>query len=490
MPATDEVAAAAVVETDVPYRLDRLPWSRFHWLVVTALGVAWILDGLEVTLVGSLSGALARSPLLRLSGAEIGLAASVYLLGAVSGALLFGWLTDRLGRKRLFTLTVAIYAVATVASGASWNFASLALFRFLTGAGIGGEYAAVNAAIQELIPARRRGFTDLVVNGSFWLGAAAGAAGAVAVLNPRVMPAEIGWRVAFAIGGVLGVIVLLLRRWIPESPRWLMTHGLPDEAERVVREIEQQVERETGAPLPPVPERKLRLRTDVRSWFATGVRALFTLYARRTVLGTVLMASQAFAYNAVFFTYALILVDFYNVKPNQVGWFMLPFALGNFLGPLVLGKLFDTVGRRPMIASTYALSGLLMALTGWLFLTGTLNAMQQTLAWTVIFFIASAAASSAYLTIGEIFPLEIRAVAIALFYALGTGVGGVAGPAMFGALSDTHSRVAIFTGYVFGGCLMVAGAAVAIVLGVKAERAALEDVAPPLSAIGDDELGR
>ncbi len=472
----------AVFETDVPARLDRLPWSRFHWLVIIALGVAWVLDGLEVTIVGSLSGALTESPVLHLSAQQVGLAASAYLIGAVSGALFFGWLTDRLGRKKLFSITVLLYVVATIACGLSWDFWSFALFRMLTGAGIGGEYAAVNATIQELIPARRRGFTDLVVNGSFWLGAALGAIAALLVLDPAVMPSEYGWRFAFILGGVLGFIVFLLRRFLPESPRWLMTHGDPQEAERVVAEIEQRVERETGRPLPPAPHQTLLLRTDVHEWFGAATRALFTHYRRRAVLGIVLMASQAFCYNAVFFTYALILTRFYGIPSGSIGWFMLPFAAGNFLGPLLLGKLFDTLGRRLMITATYALSGILMAITGWLFVLGILDAVQQTIAWTAIFFVASAAASSAYLTVGESFPLEMRAIAIALFYAFGTGVGGVAGPALFGALIDTGSRISIFWGYLLGGMLMVGAAVVAALLAVPAERRPLEEVAPPLSS--------
>lgn len=479
----DAVPAGAVFRTDIPARLDRLPWSRFHWLVVGALGITWILDGLEVTLVGSLSAAIAESPSLRMSGGEIGVAASAYLTGAVVGALFFGWLTDRLGRKKLFTITVLIYLLATVASGLSWNFWSFALFRCLTGAGIGGEYAAVNATIQELIPARRRGFTDLVINGSFWVGAALGAAGALVVLDPRLMDPEIGWRAAFVIGGVIGFVVLLLRRWIPESPRWLMTHGYPERAESTVREIEQRIAGETGQALPPVPAETLTLRRDVHSWFMPSVHALFARYLRRTILGTVLMAAQAFCYNAVLFTYALILTRFYGIPSGRVGLFMLPFAIGNFLGPLMLGRLFDTIGRKVMITATYALSGILMTLTGWLFAQGVLDATQQTIAWTVIFFFASAAASSAYLTVGESFPLEVRAVAISLFYAFGTGVGGIAGPALFGVLIETGSRREIFWGYLLGGALMVIAAIFEAVLGVAAERRSLETVAPPLSSV-------
>ena len=473
--------ASDTFETNVPQRMDRLPWSRFHWLVVTALGITWILDGLEVTLVGSLSGAIAASPRLRLTDTEVGLTASAYLGGAVVGALFFGWLTDRLGRKKLFTVTVLIYLVATIASGFAWDFWSFALFRFVTGMGIGGEYAAVNATIQELIPARKRGFTDLVINGSFWLGAALGALGAVVALNPAVIDPELGWRVAFVIGGIIGIAVLLLRRFIPESPRWLMTHGRPEEASDVVAAIEARVERETGQPLPPVPPGRLQLRRHGSGWFLPSLRVLAVQYRSRTVLGVALMGSQAFCYNAVLFTYALVLTKFYAVPSGQVGWFMLPFALGNFLGPLLLGRFFDTLGRKRMITATYALAGILMAAVGWMFAQGWLDATGQTLAWTVIFFFASAAASSAYLTVGETFPLEVRAVAISVFYAMGTAVGGIAGPVVFGHLIQTGSRDEVMIGYLIGGGLMVGAAVVEAVLGVDAERRSLEEVAPPLS---------
>ena len=471
-----------IFETDVPQRMDRLPWSRFHWLVVIALGITWILDGLEVTLVGSLAGAISASPRLQLTATDVGLTASAYLAGAVVGALVFGWLTDRLGRKKLFTVTVLIYLVATIASGFAWDFWSFALFRFITGAGIGGEYAAVNATIQELIPARKRGFTDLVINGSFWLGAALGAVGAVVALDPDVIDPELGWRVAFIIGGVIGIGVLLLRRFIPESPRWLMTHGRPEEASEIVSALEARVERETGAPLPPVPPGRLRLRRHRSGWFLPSLRVLAVEYRSRTVLGVALMGSQAFCYNAILFTYALVLTKFYDVPSGQVGWFMLPFALGNFLGPLLLGRFFDTLGRRRMITATYALAGTLMAVVGWLFAQGWLDATEQTLAWTVIFFFASAAASSAYLTVGETFPLEVRAVAISIFYALGTAVGGISGPAVFGHLIQTGSRSWVMLGYLIGAGLMVGAAVVEWVLGVDAERRSLEEVAPPLSA--------
>jgi MFS family permease len=469
-------------ETTIPARLDRLPWARFHWLVVFALGITWILDGLEVTLVGSLSGTIGGSDGLNLSSSEIGATASCYLAGAVVGALFFGWLTDRLGRKKLFTITLVIYLVATILSGFSWNFWSFALFRFATGAGIGGEYAAVNATIQELIPARRRGFTDLVINGSFWLGAALGSVGSLVALDASLVPQRYGWRAAFIIGGLIGGVVLFLRSFIPESPRWLMTHGEPGAADDATREIETRVEQETGQPLPPVPGKPLRLRSDVHSWFAASLSTLFGKYISRTVLGTALMAAQAFSYNAILFTYALILTKFYQVPTGHVGWYTLPFALGNFAGPVVLGRLFDVIGRKTMISITYVLSGTLMAATGWMFATGLLDATQQTAAWTVIFFVASAAASSAYLTVGESFPLEVRAVAIALFYAFGTAVGGIAGPALFGWLIESGSRYEIFWGYLLGGVLMVMAGGFEIWLGVAAERRSLEDIAPPLSS--------
>ncbi|MBL8692108.1 MAG: MFS transporter [Rhodospirillaceae bacterium] len=483
MPSESAAAHPSAFETDVPARLDRLPWSRFHWLVVVALGVTWILDGLEVTLVGSLAGAIEKSPTLQMTPTQIGLAASVYLAGAVLGALGFGRLADRYGRRRLFSITVGTYLVATFLTGFSWDFWSFAFFRFLTGAGIGGEYTAINSAIQELIPARKRGYTDLAINGSFWAGAALGALGAVVVLDPALFPPDIGWRVAFVIGGLLGIVIIYLRRHLPESPRWLMTHGRPEEAERVVREIEERVAAEQGCRLAPVGPARLGLLRDHHHGLWDVARTLFVEYPRRSVLGVVLMATQAFCYNAIFFTYALVLTTFYQVPAEQVGWFILPFAAGNFLGPLILGRLFDTLGRKPMIAGTYALSGALMILTGFLFERGSLGAVEQTLAWSVIFFFASAAASSAYLTVGECFPLEMRALAIAVFYAFGTAVGGIAAPALFGALIETGSRVEVLWGYVFGGGLMLLAAGTELWLGVPAERRPLEEVARPLSCV-------
>jgi MFS family permease len=473
-------AAPAIVTTDIPARLDRLPWSRFHTLVVVALGVTWILDGLEVTLAGSVSGALKQSPALRFTNTEVGLAGAAYLAGAVLGALFFGWLTDRLGRKKLFTITLFVYLAATAATAFSWNLWSFLIFRFLTGMGIGGEYTAINSTIQELVPARVRGWTDLVINGSFWVGAALGAVGAIVLLDPARIDPELGWRLAFFIGAALGLIVLVLRQWIPESPRWLLSHGRPEEAAKVVAEIE----RRAGVSYDPaenLPKTHLRPRagTPLREVF----HALFVLHRRRALVGLALMVAQAFFYNAIFFTYALILTDFYKVPSQAIGWFILPFAAGNVLGPILLGRFFDTLGRRPMIALTYAMSGLLLTGTGYLFWRDVLTATQLTACWSVVFFFASAAASAAYLTVSETFPVEMRALAIAAFYAVGTGAGGVAGPWLFGILIDTGSRASVYGGYLFGAALMLGAAVVAALFAVPAERRSLEDVTRPLNAV-------
>jgi MFS family permease len=476
------MTAGHIVESDIPARLDRLPWGRFHTLVVAALGVTWILDGLEVTLAGSLAGALKDSPVLRFSNAEVGLAASAYLAGAVLGAMFFGWLTDRLGRKKLFFITLSVYLVATALTAASWNVASFAAFRFFTGAGIGGEYAAINSTIQELIPARVRGWSDLVINGSFWIGAAMGALGSLVLLDPAVIDPEIGWRLAFLIGATLALVIFFMRLWLPESPRWLMTHGHVDEAHRVIDGIEARF-----TDLPPardLPRVKLRTRKSTPLWEVA--QTLFKRHRQRTYVGLSLMAAQAFFYNAIFFTYALILTDFYQVPSDHVGWYLLPFAAGNFLGPVLIGRLFDTAGRRPMIAFTYIISGLLLAGTGWLFARDLIGAETQTLCWMLIFFFASAAASSAYLTVSETFPLEIRALAIAFFYAVGTGIGGIVGPWLFGVLIDTGSRASVFGGYLLGSALMVLAGLVAWRWGVAAERKPLEAVARPLTFIDID----
>jgi len=473
-------AAPGIVETDVPARLDRLPWSRFHTLVVVALGITWILDGLEVTLAGSVSGALKESPALKFTNTEIGMAGAAYIAGAVLGAVFFGWLTDRLGRKKLFTITVFVYLSAAAATAFSWNVWSFIFFRFLTGMGIGGEYTAINSTIQELVPARVRGWTDLVINGSFWIGAALGALGAIVLLDPARIDPEYGWRLAFFIGAALGLIILFMRQWIPESPRWLISHGHPERAAEIVADIEHR-----AGFVPPVGEvlPLTRLRPRAATPLGEVFRALFVAHRERALVGLMLMLSQAFFYNAIFFTYALILTDFYAVPSQKIGWFILPFAAGNFLGPLLIGRFFDTLGRRVMIAATYALSGLLLAGTGYLFWKDWLTASQLTLCWSVVFFFASAAASSAYLTVSETFPVEMRALAIAMFYAVGTGAGGIAGPWLFGILIDTGSRGSVFGGYLLGAALMLAAALIAARFAVRAERQPLESVARPLNAV-------
>ena len=479
--APERVAAGTVIDTDISARLDRLPFGRFHTLVIVALGITWVLDGLEVTLAGALVGALRKAP-MSFTEFDVGLAASSYLVGAVTGAVGFGWLTDRIGRKKLFFITLALYLMATAATGLSWNIWSFCLFRFLTGAGIGGEYTAINSTIQELIPARVRGWTDLVINGSFWIGAALGSFLSIALLRPEWIDPAYGWRVAFFVGGGIGLVILLLRTWIPESPRWLVTHGYAAEADRVVTGIEKRFTDE-GITLPP-PDEKRHLRLKVRSHtpLSEVAQAMFVTSRRQTMVGLALMIAQAFFYNALFFTYALVLERFYDVPGGDVGWYLLPFALGSFLGPLLLGRLFDTVGRRPMIGFTYGISAVLLAVVGLVFRADLLGPVGQTAAWMGVFFFASAAASSAYLTVAETFPLEIRALAIAAFYAIGTGIGGVSGPLLFGTLVETGSRDLVLVGYLIGAALMAVAAVVGAIWGTAAEGKSLEDVSKPLAS--------
>ncbi|QGM46268.1 MFS transporter [Methylocystis heyeri] len=479
-------SADDLVSTDIPARLDALPWRRFHTLVVVALGVTWVLDGLEVTLTGAVAGVLQDSSTLALSAGEIGFASSAYLAGAVCGALAFGWLTDRLGRRKLFFVTLAIYLSASAATAASWSSASFAAFRFLVGTGVGGEYAAINSAIQELVPARARGRVDLLVNGSFWLGAALGAAGSLVLLDPAVIAPSLGWRLCFLIGAALGLAVFFMRMWIPESPRWLMTHGRLGEAEEIVASVEQGV-------APPRTKSRFRIAKGgalARVGFKDVARVLFRSYPRRTILGLCLMASQAMLYNAVYFTYALSLTDFYDVQPQLVGRHLLGLAAGNFLGPATLGGLFDSLGRKFMICATYAVSAILLLLFGFLFERHAISANELTAGWMAMFFFASAAASSAYLTVSEIFPLEIRALAIAFFYAVGTAVGGVLSPWVFGTLIGTGSRTSLFVGYAICAALMMGAAVIERLWGVAAERKPLEEVCPPLSFAREDRGSR
>jgi MFS family permease len=479
--------AGRVITSKIPARLDRLPWSRWHWLVVVGLGTVWILDGLEVTIVGAIASRLQEKDALGLSASQIGGAATCYVVGACCGALFFGHLTDRFGRKLLFMVTLGLYLVATVATAFSETFLMFAIFRFFTGAGIGGEYAAINSAIDELIPARVRGATDLMINGSYWIGTAIGAALSLVLLDKTIFASDLGWRLAFGIGAILGIGIWLVRRMVPESPRWLMIHGREDEAEEVVQDIERQVQQSTGQQLKD-PQRELKLRQRDTIGFMSIAKTVFKVYPRRTVYGLSLFIGQAFLYNAIFFTYALVLSTFYKVDSAKVGLYLIPFAIGNFLGPIILGRLFDTVGRRIMISSTYILSGIALFITALLFKNGTLDATTQTIAWCVIFFFASAGASSAYLTVSEIFPMETRALCIAFFYAVGTGLGGAVGPLLFGALINTQHVTPVFWGYVLASGLMIASGVIAAFLAVDAEGKQLEDIATPITA-ADAEQG-
>lgn len=467
------------ITTNIPQRMDRLPWARWHWLVVGALGITWLLDGLEVSIVASLGPTLTHPDTLHLTQSEVGLTASAYLAGSVLGAFVFSYLTDRQGRKKWFMITLALYLTATVLTAFSWDLMSFLFFRFLTGAGIGGEYAAINSAIDELIPARNRGHTDLAINGTWWLGSAAGALVTLLLLNPTIFPESIGWRLCFVLGAVLGVAIILVRRFIPESPRWLMTHGRVSEAEAVVSQIEREVALNRGLSLVD-PQGTMTVHAYPPATIATVARELFQSYPRRTVLGIGLMITQSFMYNAVSFTYPLLLTYYYAVPSVEIGLYILPFALGNFLGPLLLGRLFDTVGRKPMISLTYGISGILLGLTGYLFWTGSLTLTAHMLWWSSIFFFASAGASAAYLTVSEIFPMEIRAMAIAFFFIVAQGAG-VAAPWIYGMLIET-SVTSVFYGYLAAGGMMLLGAAIELWLGVDAEGKSLEQLATPLSA--------
>jgi MFS family permease len=468
-------------ETDIPARMDRLPWSRWHWLVVLALGTVWILDGLEVTIVGSIAAVLQDPKTLAMTSAEIGAAGAIYVAGAVVGALFFGYLTDRFGRKKLFMITLGLYILATVATAFSVSVWMFFVFRFFTGMGIGGEYSAINSAIDELIPARVRGWVDIAINGSWWVGTAAGAALSIVLLNPKLFAVDVGWRLAFGLGAILGLGILLTRRFLPESPRWLMTHGREEEAEAIVRDIERDVSESTGEKLDE-PDDTIEIRPRKRTTFGEIARTMFRDHRPRTVLGLSLMSAQAFAYNAVFFTYALVLTTFYKVPAEHVPYYILPFAIGNILGPLLLGPLFDIVGRRIMITLTYGLAGACLAATAFLFQQDVLTATTQTLAWCVIFFFASAGASAAYLTVSEVFPLEIRAMAIAFFFSVATAVGGITGPLLFGILVGTKDPTNTMIGFLIGAGWLLLAALTEAFLGVSAEQTSLEEVAEPLSA--------
>ena len=471
------------IRTRIPARLDRLPWSRFHWRVVFGLGTVWILDGLEVTIIGFLAPTLvAKGSGIDLTNGDIALAASIYIAGACLGALFFGQLTDRFGRKRLFLLTLLLYLAATVATAFSFAPWFFLVARFFTGAGIGGEYAAINSAIDELIPARARGRVDLIINGTYWLGAAGGALLSLIFLDQAIFAADVGWRVAFGMGAVLGLAILFVRRNVPESPRWLFIHGREEEAEEIVDSIESEVEEETGEELEEPEGDPIEVHQRRRIPFREIARTAFRVYPRRSILGLSLFIGQAFLYNAVTFTLGLTLTTYLGVAENKVGIFYAVFAAGNFLGPLLLGRLFDTVGRRPMIAGTYLTSAVLLVFVAILFNNESFSDWGLIAALGVTFFFASAGASSAYLTVSEVFPMEVRALAIAFFYAVGTAVGGIAGPLVFEKLAATNDPGQVALGYVIGAIVMAIGGIVELVLGVRAEQQQLEDIATPLTA--------
>jgi MFS family permease len=474
------------IETTVPARLDRLPWSNWHWRIIIGLGTVWILDGLEVTIVGNIAPRLAQPGSgLNISASQVtGLAAAIYVAGACVGALLFGYLTDRFGRKKLFMLTLAVYLVATAMTALSFAPWWFLLFRFLTGLGIGGEYAAINSAIDELIPSRHRGRVDLGINGTYWLGAAVGALLSIVVLNEKLLPGNVGWRVSFGLGVVLGLVILLVRRNVPESPRWLFIHGKEETAEELVEGVEETVEEDTGDELEKVDD-SIKIKQRKTVGFFEIARTVLTTYPKRTVLGLSLFVGQAFLYNAITFGYATILTTFYKVSASETGYYYVVIAIGNFLGPFALGRFFDTVGRKPMIAGTYITSGALLFGTAWLFDQGHLSATTMTACWTVVLFFASAGASSAYLTVSEIFPMETRAMAIAFFFAIGTALGGITGPLLFAKLTSTGHTSDTVTAFVIGAAIMCVAGLVAALFAVDAEQRSLEDIAAPLSSTSD-----
>ncbi|MFB8004170.1 MFS transporter [Nocardia sp. NPDC056000] len=477
--------AAGGVRTLIPARIDRLPWSRFHTRMVIALGVAWILDGLEITVASAVADTLTKPEALQLSSTAVGFLATVYLAGEVVGALVFGNLSDRLGRRKLFVITLGVYLIGsgltafTLGSGPGW-LVFLYLTRFIAGMGIGGEYAAINSAIDELIPAQYRGRVDIAVNGTYWAGAILGTLGAYILLNHVSL--DLGWRLGFLIGPVLGLVIVLVRRNLPESPRWQIMQGRADDAEESIRAIEDEV-RACGVDLPPLDESKaMVVKPADQIGYRALTRILFRDYPSRAILGASLMISQSFLYNAIFFTYTLVLGKFYDVPSAATPLYLIAFAIGNLLGPLTIGRFFDTVGRRVMIAGTYIGSGTLLALSACLFYSGALNAITQTICWCVIFFFASAGASAAYLTVSEIFPLEVRAKAIAVFFAIAQCFGAL-GPVIYGALiGDGTYPLGLFVGYLVGATVMIAGGVIAYRLAVDAEGRSLEDIAPPLSA--------
>jgi MFS family permease len=473
------------IRSTIPARLDRLRWSPFHTRLVLGLGTAWILDGLEITIASSVSSKLTQPDTLNLTTTQAASIGTVYLVGEVIGALVFGRLSDKLGRRKLFMWTLAIYLFGTgltafTPKGSGW-IVYLYATRIIAGSGIGGEYSAINSAIDEMMPARYRGRTDIWINGTYWLGSIIGTFAAFLLLNS--MRTNEGWRVAFLTGPALAVVILFVRRNLPESPRWLITHGRVQEAEEEMRRIEE-IAASDGQHLEPVPDSAaITILPEKRYGYLTLLRVAFRHYPQRAILGATLMITQSFLYNAIFFTYALVLTKFYHVSNNNVPLYGLAFAVGNLAGPLLLGPLFDTLGRKKMIAGTYLISGALLAGSAWLFDAGVLHAAGQTFIWIVVFFFASAGASAGYLTVSEIFPIEIRAEALAVFFAIAQVVGAV-GPAFYGTLiGNGSSRTGLAIGYLVGGSIMMIGGLVEIVFGVNAEGKPLEEIAAPLSEV-------
>ncbi|MGC5246273.1 MFS transporter [Gordonia sp. DT219] len=473
----------ATVRTQIPARLDRLPWSRWHWMIVVGLGSVWIIDGFEVTVVGSVASRLSEAGSgLPISTSQVsGLAAAMYVAGACGGALFFGWLTDRFGRKKLFIITLVLYLVATGLTAFSFSVWWFILCRFFTGMGIGGEYAAINSAIDELIPSKYRGRIDLIINGTYWLGASGGALLSVAALNTALLPANLGWRLMFGIGVIFGLLVLVVRRHVPESPRWMFIHGRDADAERLVADVEKTVERDTGTHLSEVDD-TIEVTQRQSTGFGEIASVMARKYPRRSTLGLALFIGQAFLYNAVTFNFAVILNKMYGVASDHTGYYYAVMCLGSFFGPLLLGRFFDTVGRKPMISGSYLGSGVLLAVTAWLMAGGNLTALTLTACWTVVLFVASCGASSAYLTVSEIFPMETRAMAIAFFYAIGTAAGGIAGPLVFAELTGNGDSGQTALAFVIGAAVMVVGGLTELVLGVAAEGRGLEKLAAPLSS--------